>query len=84
MYLNIAEFGEGIYGVGAAGRIYFGQSAARLNSREAARLAAVLPNPKRMRADQPSAYVLRRQAWIIGQMQNLAGQHILDTLESPP
>lgn len=84
VYLNIAEFGEGIYGVGAAGRIYFGQSAARLNSREAARLAAVLPNPKRMRADQPSAYVLKRQAWIIGQMQNLAGRHILDTLESPP
>jgi monofunctional biosynthetic peptidoglycan transglycosylase len=48
VYLNIAEFGPGIYGVEAAARRYFGKPASRLSAGEAARLAAVLPNPRRV------------------------------------
>lgn len=80
VYLNIAEFGPGIYGVGAAGPAFFNKPASRLGSREAARLAAVLPNPRLLRADQPSTYVHKREAWIIGQMRNLGGAHWLDEL----
>ena len=73
VYLNVAEFGPGIYGVGAASEVFFRKSAARLNASEAALLAAVLPNPKRLRASAPSRYVRSRQEWIMGQMQGLGG-----------
>lgn len=73
VYLNIAEFGRGIYGVGAASESLFRKSASRLNSSEAALLAAVLPNPKRLRANAPSRYVRSRQSWIMGQMRGLGG-----------
>jgi monofunctional biosynthetic peptidoglycan transglycosylase len=72
VYLNIAQFGPDVYGVEAAGQRYFGKPAARLNRAEAARLAAVLPNPRRFRVARPSPYVLRRQAWIQRQARNLA------------
>ncbi len=71
IYLNIAEFGPGIYGVAAASRYYFGKPPSRLNDAEAALLAAVLPNPRRFRVDEPSEYVRERQAWILGHMQRL-------------
>lgn len=71
MYLNIAEFGPGIYGVPAASRIYFGKTPARLSDAEAALLAAVLPNPRQLRVDQPSAYVRERQRWIMAQLDQL-------------
>ncbi len=67
LYLNIAQFGPTVFGVEAASRLYYGKSAARLNRNEAALLAAVLPNPVRMRVANPSVYVRRRQAWIMGQ-----------------
>ena len=68
MYLNIAEFGPGIYGVEAASQIYFGKPAATLTPEEAARLAAVLPNPRHWSVRAPGAYVQTRVAWILGQM----------------
>jgi monofunctional biosynthetic peptidoglycan transglycosylase len=71
VYLNIAQFGEGIYGVEAASRAFFGKPAKRLEPAEAALLAAVLPNPVRLRADRPSAYVLKRREWIMRQMRQL-------------
>lgn len=71
IYLNIAEFGPGIYGVGAASRHYFGTIPAQLSDRDAALLAAVLPNPKQLRVDQPSEYVRERQAWVITQISRL-------------
>ncbi|HSN70368.1 MAG TPA: monofunctional biosynthetic peptidoglycan transglycosylase [Steroidobacteraceae bacterium] len=71
VYLNVAEFGPGTFGVGAAAERYFDKPAAQLNPWEAARLAAVLPNPKRMSATQPSTYVLERQRWIQQQMGRL-------------
>jgi monofunctional biosynthetic peptidoglycan transglycosylase len=77
VYLNIAEFGPGIYGAEAAAQAYFRKPAAGLGRAEAARLAAVLPNPRRLRAGQPSAYVLRRQGEIERQMAALGGAHWL-------
>ena len=80
VYLNIAEFGEYTFGVEAASRRFFNKAAARLTAREAARLAAVLPNPRRYRVDQPSAYVLKRQRWIERQMRQLGDTAYLDRL----
>jgi monofunctional biosynthetic peptidoglycan transglycosylase len=71
VYLNVIETGKGIYGVGKAGEIYFGKSAGSLTKEEAALIAAILPNPVRMSAIRPSKYVLERQRWIMGQMDNL-------------
>lgn len=68
VYLNIAEFGPGIYGVEAAAQRYFGKPASRLSAEEAARLAAVLPNPRRWSAARPGPYVMARSAWILRQM----------------
>lgn len=73
VYLNTAEFGDGIYGAAAASEAFFGKPASALNAREAALLAAVLPNPKRYRVDKPSAYVMRRVAWIERQVGQLGG-----------
>jgi monofunctional biosynthetic peptidoglycan transglycosylase len=73
VYLNIAEFGRGTFGVQAASRRYFHKDASRLTRDESALLAAVLPAPKRFRADAPSSYVRRRQAWIEYQMAGLGG-----------
>lgn len=73
VYLNIAEMGQGVFGVEASGQRFFHKSAARLSRREAATLAAVLPSPRRMFADRPSAYVTRRTWQIIEQMQMLGG-----------
>ncbi len=71
VYLNIAEFGRGIYGVEAAAQAFWGKHAKRLTRVEAATLAAVLPNPRRYRADAPSPYVQRRRDWILRQMSGL-------------
>lgn len=73
VYLNVAEFGPGIYGVGAAAPRLFHTDAAHLSQSQSALLAAVLPNPKKLHADRPSAYLYRRQAWIIEQMNELGG-----------
>lgn len=74
VYLNIAEFGEGTFGVEAASQRYFHKPASQLTASEAALLAAVLPNPIRFRADAPSGYVRSRQAWILRQMRQLGGE----------
>ena len=64
MYVNVAEFGDGVYGVQAAAKQYFGRDAVQLNAAQAARLAAVLPNPKHYSVAKPGPYVFRRQQWI--------------------
>ncbi len=81
IYLNVAEFGRGIYGVEAAARIYFHKPAARLTYADAALLAAVLPNPSRFRANSPSLYVRSRQHWIAEQMSELGGTAFLRTIK---
>lgn len=78
MYMNIAELGNGIYGVGAASDAYFHVPPARISQAEAARLAAVLPSPRRLHVDRPSAYVQRRTRWIEQQMDQLGGPAYLD------
>lgn len=73
VYLNIAQFGDKTFGVGAASRRFFGKRASQLSAREAALLAAVLPNPVDMRANRPSSYVRQRARWIERQMWRLGG-----------
>ena len=80
MYLNIVEFGDGIYGVEAAAQHFFHKPAAKLNASEAALLAAVLPNPRIYQVNRPSGYVRGRQQWILRNMQRLGGKQYLDTL----
>jgi monofunctional biosynthetic peptidoglycan transglycosylase len=81
VYLNVAEFGAGVFGVGAAAEVFYRKPAARLNAADAALLAAVLPSPKRMRVNAPSRYVRTRQQWILGQMRGLGGTELLKRLE---
>ena len=73
VYLNITEMGSGVFGVEAAGQRFFQRSAADLNQGESATLAAVLPNPKKMLAARPSAYVHLRRSQIVAQMKALGG-----------
>lgn len=68
LYLNVAEWGDGIFGIGAAARHYYGKSAASLDPWESAKLASVLPNPRRYRADRNSGYVGNRAERIYGIM----------------
>ncbi|MBM3070154.1 monofunctional biosynthetic peptidoglycan transglycosylase [Enterobacter sp. RHBSTW-00994] len=77
VYLNIAEFGEGVFGVEAAAQRYFHKPASRLTLSEAALLAAVLPNPIRFKVNAPSGYVRSRQAWIMRQMRQLGGESFM-------
>lgn len=71
VYLNIAEMGEGIYGVEAAAQAYYGKSATSLSRKEAAQIAACLPNPKKYKVKPVSKYVAARSRWIIRQMNHL-------------
>jgi monofunctional biosynthetic peptidoglycan transglycosylase len=77
VYLNIAEFGDGVYGAAAAGEKFFRKTPATLGARESALLAAVLPNPRRFHADRPSGYVERRAEWIERQAAQLGGASYL-------
>ena len=80
VYLNIAEFGDGSYGVAAAAQRFFGKRPSELQGQEAALLAAVLPNPARLHVRNPSAYVRERAGWIEEQMAHLGGPAYLRTL----
>ena len=71
MHLNIAEFGDHLFGIEAASRYYFGISAQKISREQAALLAATLPNPLLLKALQPSNAVIKRQQWILRQMLNL-------------
>lgn len=77
VYLNIVEFGDGVFGVEQAAQHFFHKPASRLTVSQAALLAAVLPNPHLFKVNAPSAYVLRRQQWIIRQMSQLGGDSFL-------
>lgn len=81
VYVNVAEFGDGIYGAQAAARSYWHKDASALSAAEAARLAAVLPAPKRYSAVNPGPYVQRRAAWIQRQMRQIGGEAYLRELE---
>lgn len=77
VYLNIAEFGPGIFGAEAASQYYFHTSAKQLSAAQAAMLAAILPNPLHWQANRPTSYLLKRQQWILQQMQQLGERNFL-------
>ncbi|WP_160712115.1 monofunctional biosynthetic peptidoglycan transglycosylase [Chitinophaga solisilvae] len=79
MYLNVAQTGDGIFGVEAASREYYGKSAAMLNREEAAMIAACLPNPVKYTVNPPARITAWRQRKILVQMRNLAPD--LDIME---
>lgn len=75
VYLNIAELGDGVYGVEAASRKYFGKSASTVHRAEAALMAAILPSPRRFQIRNPSRYVRSRQTLIQRRMAIVARAH---------
>ena len=77
VYSNIAEFGDGIYGADAAAREFFRKPPAQLTAHESALLAAVLPNPRKLRVDRPSGYVLHHADWVERQVRQLGGVNYL-------
>ena len=81
VYANIAEFGDGVYGAQAAARSYFRKDAASLSAGEAARLAAVLPSPRRYSAARPGPYVQKRTHQIERQMRAIGGAAYLRELD---
>ena len=81
VYVNIAEFGDGVYGAQAAARTYFRKDAARLGPAEAARMAAVLPSPRRYSITRPGPYVQRRSRAIQRQMRYIGGTGYLRQLD---
>ena len=83
VYLNIAQFGDGVYGVEAAARRFYRKPAAQLTPAEAATLAAVLPNPVTFKVNAPSTYVIKRRDWILAQMRGLGGPAYLEELDNP-
>lgn len=80
VYLNVAETGPLTFGVEAAARRYYGHSAKTLTRTEAARIAAVLPNPRLFSIKKPSAYIQRRTRQISRQMRYLGGPRYLNNL----
>ncbi len=83
VYLNVAEFGPGIFGVGRAAEVFWSIPVSQIDADKAARLAAVLPSPKRMRVQPPSPYAYERSRWILRQMTQLTGiQYIRSNQEA--
>ena len=79
-YLNVAEMGKGIFGVQAASRAYFNKDAINLTKREAAMIAACLPNPKKFSVQPACRYVNVRTPRIMNQMSNLEGDSDIEGL----
>jgi monofunctional glycosyltransferase len=73
VYLNVIEMGKGIFGAEAAAQYYFKKPAKKLTRREAAMIAACLPNPKKYTVKPPSNFVQAKSWWILQQMNNLEG-----------
>jgi len=69
IYLNVIEWGEGVYGIEAASQLYFNKSASDLTRDEATRIAAIIPSPKRHGANEESEYVARRSQVILQRMK---------------
>ena len=71
VYLNVIEMGDGIYGAEAASRHYFEKPAKKLNPREAALIAAVLPNPRKWSPARPTPYISKKASWILNRIDKL-------------
>lgn len=83
VYLNIAEFGDGIYGVQVAAEALYGKRPSRLTRSESAILAAVLPSPRKLKVLDPSPFVIERAGWIENQMEQLGGIGYLRIMDYP-
>ncbi len=81
VYLNIVEWDEGVFGLEAAAQHYYGIGASQVTADQAARLAAILPNPRGWSASAPSARVLQRSAWVRQQMRQMGGTRFLQRLQ---
>ncbi|MBJ7536174.1 monofunctional biosynthetic peptidoglycan transglycosylase [Marinomonas transparens] len=82
VYLNVAEFGKGIYGVEAASQYYFGQSARYITNNQAARLAIILPSPRTRDPQDLTAYLRKRVAWVERQMRQLGPDYLTPILDN--
>ncbi|MFG6667168.1 monofunctional biosynthetic peptidoglycan transglycosylase [Halomonas sp. HNIBRBA4712] len=80
VYLNVAEWDTGVFGLEAAADHYFGASGSAMTERQASLLAAILPDPRNRSAARPDAQVERRSQWIRQQMRNLGGVGYLERL----
>lgn len=80
IYLNSVEWGEGIFGIEAASRHYFGVSAKQLTKEQASLLAAILPNPRKWSPVNPNILTQKKAQWILGQMENLDTKKYLKKL----
>ena len=83
VYLNVAEFDEGVFGVEAAARHYFGVSPARLSALQAARLAAILPAPQSRSASDPTAFVRKRTKAIMDGAATIAADGRAACFQAP-
>jgi len=80
VYLNVAQFGDGIYGIGAASREYFNTTPASLTRRQMSLLVAVLPNPTGAPPNAPDDWVRERAAFVRKHMKSLGGVSYLDNM----
>jgi monofunctional biosynthetic peptidoglycan transglycosylase len=80
MYLNVAEMGKGIFGVQAAAQNYFNKDASALTRKQAAMIAASLPNPKKFTVKPVSAFVAAKSNWIMIQMRVLEGDEDIQAI----
>lgn len=83
VYLNIAEMGDGVFGVEAACQQYYRRQASEVNREHAALLAAVLPNPIIYSAQKPSGYILAKRSRIVRAMRRLGGLNHIKTILPP-
>ncbi len=80
LYLNVAEMGDGIFGIECASKVYFNKTSKTITRNEAAMIAACLPNPKKYKVKPMSKWVAKRYPWIINQMNHLSGDSKIKTL----
>lgn len=80
LYVNFAQFGKSVFGVGAASQYYFGIPAGQLNPHQSALIAASLPTPSRSNPADPSEYLLERAAFIEDQMPRIGGRRLISEL----
>ncbi|MFN5876464.1 MAG: monofunctional biosynthetic peptidoglycan transglycosylase, partial [Ignavibacteria bacterium] len=72
VYLNMIEWGDGIYGVHQGARHWFGADPGALTPDQAALMGAIVPNPRKFSASQPSPYIRRKAGWIRGRMRGVS------------
>jgi monofunctional biosynthetic peptidoglycan transglycosylase len=84
LYLNVIEWGDGIYGADAAARTYFGKRASQVSAAEAALLAAAIANPRVMNPGNPTARLRRRQQMVLRRMGAVEPPPVLATTPAVP